>query len=114
MSWLVRLYPPAWRQRYGTEMRALLDATDIALADVWDVVCGAFDAWLTGPWGVTISRRRWLGLVGGLATMLLLVATRKAVGPSPEVRMLAIGGVVLIAIAQAIAMRATCAPARSA
>ena len=25
MNWLIRLYPPAWRRRYGQELEELLD-----------------------------------------------------------------------------------------
>ena len=44
MSRLLRLYPRAWRERYGDEFRALLDERPPSLADRLDIVRGALDA----------------------------------------------------------------------
>ena len=44
MSALLRLYPRAWRERYGDEMLALLEARPISLADRVDLIRGGFDA----------------------------------------------------------------------
>lgn len=41
---LVRLYPRAWRERYGEEFAALLEESPPTLADAFDVLRGAFDA----------------------------------------------------------------------
>jgi drug/metabolite transporter (DMT)-like permease len=41
---LVRLYPAAWRARYGDEFAALLEARQLGPYDVADVVLGAVDA----------------------------------------------------------------------
>jgi hypothetical protein len=55
MSVLVRLYPRPWRDRYGDELEALLEARPPSLRDRFDVVRGAIDARLdpqvgdTGP-----------------------------------------------------------------
>jgi len=43
-SALVRLYPRAWRQRYGQEMQELLAAQKPSLRTVTDLVAGAIDA----------------------------------------------------------------------
>ena len=43
-SALVRLYPRAWRQRYGPEMRELLDAEKPSLRTYADLIAGAVDA----------------------------------------------------------------------
>ena len=43
-SILLRLYPRAWRRRYGSEMQALLAKGDLSLRTVADVVAGAIDA----------------------------------------------------------------------
>lgn len=46
-SWLVRLYPRAWRERYGPEFMALLEEQPLTLRSVLDIVRGALDAhWL--------------------------------------------------------------------
>jgi hypothetical protein len=44
MSWLVRLYPTAWRQRYGEEFGAVLASQRISAGLVLDVIAGAIDA----------------------------------------------------------------------
>jgi len=46
MSRLVRLYPPAWRARYGSEIVGLLAARPPRLGDQLDLVVGALDAHL--------------------------------------------------------------------
>lgn len=46
---LVRLYPPAWRRRYGEEMLALLEAAPVRARGRLDLVRGALDAWLHPP-----------------------------------------------------------------
>lgn len=45
----VGLYPPAWRDRYGDEMAALIDVAPLRLRDRVDLVRGALDAWLHPP-----------------------------------------------------------------
>jgi hypothetical protein len=45
MSRLVRLYPRAWRDRYGPELDQLLEARRPSLTDRVDLVRGAVDAW---------------------------------------------------------------------
>jgi len=45
---LLRLYPRAWRERYGEEFLALLDDRPLSLKHVFDVVAGAADARLAG------------------------------------------------------------------
>ncbi|MDB5058178.1 MAG: ATP-dependent protease [Chloroflexi bacterium] len=42
--WLVRLYPRAWRQRYGADFAALLEQQPLTAGTVLDVVRGALDA----------------------------------------------------------------------
>ena len=43
-SALMRLYPKAWRQRYGPEMRELLAAEKPSLRTYADLIAGAIDA----------------------------------------------------------------------
>ncbi len=45
-SWLLRLYPRAWRDRYGDEFSSLLAETRLSLYVVCDVLIGAADAHL--------------------------------------------------------------------
>jgi len=44
MSALLRLYPRAWRERYGDELMALLEDRQPSPLDLVDLVRGAFDA----------------------------------------------------------------------
>ena len=46
MTWLLALYPPRWRRRYGDELRALIGAQPFSLHAVIDLMAGAIDAWL--------------------------------------------------------------------
>lgn len=54
VSWLLRLYPQGWRERYGDEVMALLDECAFSPWMVpWvalDLLRGAFDAHLRGAW----------------------------------------------------------------
>lgn len=46
MSRLVRLYPPAWRDRYLAELEDLLADRPPTVGDRLDIVRGALDAWI--------------------------------------------------------------------
>ena len=46
MTWLLALYPPRWRRRYGDELRALIGAQPFSFHAVIDLIAGAIDAWL--------------------------------------------------------------------
>ena len=46
MTWLIRLYPPSWRRRYGPELEELLAAQPASFRTAIDLVAGAADAWL--------------------------------------------------------------------
>jgi hypothetical protein len=71
---LVRLYPAAWRERYGEEFLVLLEERPVGPFDVADVVLGALDARLRfgrpnegerRPHGFLMSLR-----IGGIAALL--------------------------------------------
>ena len=44
---LLRLYPRAWRDRYGEEFLATVGPGPLGLQQAIDIVCGAIDAWLS-------------------------------------------------------------------
>jgi hypothetical protein len=44
---LIRLYPRAWRERYGDEFAALVGSQRVRPRLVLDIVAGAIDAWLS-------------------------------------------------------------------
>lgn len=79
VSPLLRLYPGAWRARYGDEMEALLEERRPDRREHLDLIRGALDAWLHPP---TPSPAPMLGALigGGLWTV---VATAVLVQPAP-------------------------------
>jgi hypothetical protein len=46
MTWLLRLYPPRWRRRYGAELDDLVAAQPFSLSGAIDLIAGAIDAWI--------------------------------------------------------------------
>lgn len=46
MSVLLKIYPRAWRARYGDDMSSLLDERPLTVRGRLDLLAGAFDAWL--------------------------------------------------------------------
>src|SRR5262245_23353793 len=44
---LLRLYPPAWRARYGDEFLATVGEERLSVMNVFDIVMVAIDAWLS-------------------------------------------------------------------
>jgi hypothetical protein len=84
---LVRLYPPAWKARYGEEFVAMVGSGSLRTQQVIDIVSGAIDAWLSREArGGTVNARSFLciqskprysvrdGLIGGIV-LVLAVAT---------------------------------------
>jgi hypothetical protein len=57
VTWLIRLYPPAWRRRYGRELAELLAAQPASFRTAVDLVAGAVDAWLN-PQSSTAANAR--------------------------------------------------------
>ena len=46
MTWLVKLYPPAWRRRYGRELAELIATEPASFGMAIDLIAAAVDAWL--------------------------------------------------------------------
>jgi len=46
VTWLIKLYPPAWRRRYGRELAELIATRPASFGTAIDLVAGAVDAWL--------------------------------------------------------------------
>jgi len=57
VRWAARLYPAAWRARYGVEMEALLEDAGSGGGDLWDIVRGALNMQMTNT-PITGRRRR--------------------------------------------------------
>jgi hypothetical protein len=53
MTWLLRLYPQRWRERYGGEVAEMLAGAPFSLAIAIDLIAGAIDVWLHP--GVTMA-----------------------------------------------------------
>ncbi len=58
LRWLLRLYPPRWRRRYGDEFLALLEELPLGAAVVFDVVRAAADRRLAGRDDAAAPARR--------------------------------------------------------
>ncbi|MEX2010799.1 MAG: hypothetical protein WEF51_01030 [Chloroflexota bacterium] len=70
---LVRLYPSAWRARYGDEFDALLAARSLGPFDVADVLLGAIDAHIHRRGRAASQNRRGLTMTPRLAGQAALV-----------------------------------------
>ena len=107
-SALVRLYPRAWRQRYGPEMRELLAAEKPSLRTYADLIAGAVDARLNpqakpaeragqkegnmmvkvlrcAPAGVTVADqwRSAAWMIGGSIVLTVIgIILRQQIGPN--------------------------------
>jgi hypothetical protein len=76
---LLRLYPGRWRDRYGEEMAALLEARPVTWPDRLDLLRGALDAWIHPP---TPSRGpAFAALIGG--GLWTVVAAGVVLQPTP-------------------------------
>lgn len=90
MSRLLRMYPPAWRERYLEEFTELLDARPASLADRFDILRGALDAWIhpqvrradhaPAPDRQPIA---WSSLVPAIAGGILLIVGGVSIATSP-------------------------------
>jgi hypothetical protein len=45
VTWLLKLYPPRWRRRYGAELTELVAAQRFSIGAAVDLMAGAVDAW---------------------------------------------------------------------
>ena len=72
MTWLIRLYPPAWRRRYGRELAELLAAQPTSFRTAVDLVAGAVDAWLNPQSSTAVTTADAKGAGAMLPKMLQL------------------------------------------
>ena len=66
---LLRLYPRAWRERYGEEFLATIGPEALGPQQVIDMVSGAIDAWLSADVRRATSQHSLAPTFGG-STML--------------------------------------------
>ena len=78
VSALLRLYPRAWRTRYGEEMQALLDDRPLGGRDRRDLLRGAVDAWLH-PWTPSVVPIVAAFAGGGLWTLVAIAVLAQPV-----------------------------------
>jgi hypothetical protein len=73
MTWLLMLYPPPWRRRYGAEVAAMLAQRRFSARIAIDLVAGAIDVWLHPS--VTLAAAGAASAKTGEKTMLHRIAT---------------------------------------
>jgi len=82
MTWLLKLYPPAWRRRYGRELTDLIAAHPASLGTAIDLIAGAIDAWIH-PQSSTAVRAT--PVAKGEGTMLAKMMHLRCAGYGPNV-----------------------------
>ena len=82
MTWLVKLYPPRWRRRYGGELKELIEAQPRSLSLVIDIFAGAIDAWIYPQSSTAVSSSS--DAKGGMAMVGRMLQLRCA-GAGPTV-----------------------------
>ncbi|HEY0754480.1 MAG TPA: helix-turn-helix transcriptional regulator [Ktedonobacteraceae bacterium] len=78
VTWMLQLYPRAWRERYATEMTALLEQHSITLWTILDLLFGALDARLDPYYHrerLLIPRLPWRGLQSSWNLMITAFVT---------------------------------------
>jgi hypothetical protein len=102
---LLRWYPPAWRERYGNEFEALLSDRSLSAMEVFDVFCGAIDAWLSPD-----VRRHTIGSAaapaGGPMLLRALACDRHTSGVTPRDGLVGAGVMIALTIAFKLAINA--------
>jgi len=80
VTWLIGLYPPAWRRRYGRELAELIATRPASFSTAIDLVAGAIDAWFN-PQSSTATAADAKGAGEMIPKMLQL----KCAGYGPDV-----------------------------
>jgi hypothetical protein len=81
VTWLIKLYPPAWRRRYGSELAELIATQPASFRTTVDLLAGAVDAWLNPQSSTVVTAANAKGAGAMLPRMLQL----KSCGYGPEV-----------------------------
>jgi hypothetical protein len=72
---LLRLYPRAWRERYGDEFLALVGDRPLGFPQLIDIVSGAIDAHLSSDVRAMTARGQTTAIQGGTAVIDTLKAS---------------------------------------
>ena len=70
-KWLIRLYPSAWRRRYGSELEGLVEDSGAGWRDAVDILKGALSM-QSVRWPVIVAGFALLGALSGLGISFLL------------------------------------------
>lgn len=78
-EWLLGLYPAAWRDRFGDELRELLENRPPTIADLIDLLLAALhERWhqtrTTGEPLMSRQTLRWVGLLGPILHLTMVAA----------------------------------------
>ena len=91
MSRLLRLYPTAWRERYGDELDALLEDHPATVSDHLDLIRGALDARLhpqvrgaAAPDQETPTIQRLLGVLAAIGGIAWIIGVASALILPPD------------------------------
>jgi len=100
VTWLIGLYPPAWRRRYGRELAELLAAQPMSFRTAVDLVAGAVDAWLKPQSSTAVTTTDAKGARAMLPEMLQLTSggygTDVTVADSLKAAAVTIGGMKIV------------------
>jgi hypothetical protein len=80
--WLLKLYPPAWRRRYGAELAELIATHPRSLGTAIDLMAGAIDAWISPQSSTSV---RSTAVEKGDQTMLAKMIQLRCAGYGPNV-----------------------------
>jgi hypothetical protein len=106
--WLVRLYPRAWRERYGEEMAAMLGDMRLTPAAVIDLVAGAIDARVWPH----VAASRTVSTSEKEKVMFTSMMKRCAAGPELTTRQARLGAAVMLGSSLCFAVAYTLAAQR--
>jgi hypothetical protein len=81
VTWLIALYPPAWRRRYGRELAELIATQPASFGTAVDLLAGAVDAWVN-PQSSTDARS---ADAKGTGTMVPRMLQLRCAGYGPNV-----------------------------
>jgi hypothetical protein len=82
---LLRLYPRAWRERYGDEFLATVEQRSLHVADRIDIMSGAIDAWLSPDVRrMTAASRGGSGQGGYVLLKSLMACEANTTGVTPR------------------------------
>jgi hypothetical protein len=80
VTWLLKLYPPRWRRRYGGELTELVAAQPFSIGAAFDLMAGAIDAWFHPQLAASATPD-----VKGDAQMIARMMQLKCAGYGPDV-----------------------------